>query len=104
MDSSSPDAPKFGAGHAQAWLRAGVKELAQVLQAFPGQGIHPVEEQGLVGNPVSREVYEQKREEVAPATDAAAMTEAYSRKLAEGARTAPPPDRSPPEPGRDMER
>jgi hypothetical protein len=42
---------KFGEGHFQAWVREGFKEAAQALEAFPGQGIHRVEEPGLVGNP-----------------------------------------------------
>ena len=42
---------KFGEGHAAAWVRAGFKEIAQALEAFPGQGIQHVEEAGLVGNP-----------------------------------------------------
>jgi hypothetical protein len=42
---------KFGEGHFMAWIREGFKELAQALEAFPGQGIHHVEEAGLVGNP-----------------------------------------------------
>ena len=41
---------KFGEGHFMAWIRAGFKEIAQALEAFP-QGIHHVEEAGLVGNP-----------------------------------------------------
>jgi hypothetical protein len=42
---------KIGEGHFAAWIRQGFKEIAQVLQAFPGQGIHQVEEPGLFGNP-----------------------------------------------------
>lgn len=42
---------KIGEGHFMAWVRQGFKEIAQALQAFPGQGIHQVEEPGLVGNP-----------------------------------------------------
>lgn len=42
---------KFGEGHFMAWIREGFKEIAQALEAFPGQGIHHVEEAGLVGNP-----------------------------------------------------
>ena len=44
------DERKFGEGHFMAWIRAGYKEIAQALEAFP-QGIHHVEEPGLVGNP-----------------------------------------------------
>ena len=42
---------KIGTGHAEGMVRAGFKEIAQALEAFPGQGIHHVEEPGLVGNP-----------------------------------------------------
>jgi hypothetical protein len=42
---------KLGEGHFVAWMREGFKEIAQALQAFPGQGIHQVEEPGLFGNP-----------------------------------------------------
>jgi hypothetical protein len=51
--------PKIGKGHAQAMRRAGLKELAQILPAFP-DSVKPVEEPGLFGNPVSHEVYEQR--------------------------------------------
>lgn len=59
----SDDLPKakIGEGHAYASGRQGLKELAQILPAFP-ESVQPVEEPGLVGNPVSREVYEQKHE------------------------------------------
>ena len=42
---------KLGEGHFAAWMRQGFKEIAQALHAFPGQGIHQVEEPGLFGNP-----------------------------------------------------
>jgi hypothetical protein len=45
------DDRKIGEGHFMAWIREGFKELAQALEAFPGQGIHHVEEPGLLGNP-----------------------------------------------------
>ncbi len=45
------DDRKYGEGHLMAWMREGFKELAQALEAFPGQGIHHVEEPGLLGNP-----------------------------------------------------
>ncbi len=48
--------PKIGAGHLQAWLRAGLKELAQILPAFPSHGAQPVEEPGLAGNVTNHEV------------------------------------------------
>jgi hypothetical protein len=47
---------KIGAGHAQAMLRAGGKELAQGLVAFPDATIRPVEEPGLVGNLTPQEI------------------------------------------------
>ena len=51
---------KIGAGHAQAMFRAGFKELAQVLPAFPGHSVQPVDELGLAGNLTPGEVGEQK--------------------------------------------
>jgi hypothetical protein len=48
--------PKIGAGHAAGMLRAGGKELAQALPAFPAHGIQPVEEVGLAGNLSPQEV------------------------------------------------
>jgi hypothetical protein len=48
--------PKIGAGHAAAMLRAGTKELAQVLPAFPSHGVQPVEEPGLAGNLTPQEI------------------------------------------------
>lgn len=45
------EARTIGEGHFAAWMRQGFKEIAQTLQAFPGQGIHQVEEPGLFGNP-----------------------------------------------------
>lgn len=39
--------------------RQGLKELAQALPAF-NDGIKPVEEPGVYGNPVQREIYEQR--------------------------------------------
>lgn len=54
--------PKIGAGHMQAWLRAGVKELSQALPAFPDSNIRPVEEPGLVGNLTPQEIVHGKTE------------------------------------------
>jgi hypothetical protein len=48
--------PKIGAGHAAAMLRAGTKELAQALPAFPGHSVQPVEEPGLAGNLTPQEI------------------------------------------------
>ena len=54
--------PKIGAGHAQAMFRAGLKELTQVLPAFPDANIRPVEEPGLVGNLTPQEIVHGKSE------------------------------------------
>lgn len=51
---------KFGAGHAAAMFRAGAKELAQALPAFPGHSIQPVEEPGLALNITQLEVNQEK--------------------------------------------
>jgi hypothetical protein len=51
---------KIGGGHAKAMMRQGAKEIAQVLPAFPAQGIQPVEEPGLVGNLTPQEVANDK--------------------------------------------
>lgn len=51
---------KIGAGHAEAMFRAGLKELAQALPAFP-ESVRPVEEPGLVGNPTPQEVVRDKQ-------------------------------------------
>jgi hypothetical protein len=48
--------PKIGAGHLEAMIRAGGKELAQVLPAFPGHSVQPVEEPGLAGNLTPQEI------------------------------------------------
>ncbi len=53
---------KLGTGHLQGMLRSGAKELAQALPAFP-DSIKPVEEPGLVGNPVAHEVFQQRNPE-----------------------------------------
>lgn len=47
---------KYGAGHLAAWLRAGQKEVAQALVAFPDSTIRPVEEPGLAGNLTPSEI------------------------------------------------
>ena len=51
-----PQGPKIGDGHASAMFRAGLKELSQILPAFP-DGVKPVEEMGLAGNTLPQEVY-----------------------------------------------
>ena len=58
--SQEPPAQKLGQGHAAAWFRAGFKELGQIFPALPNS-IKNVEEPGLYGNPVSQEVYQQRK-------------------------------------------
>lgn len=50
---------KIGQGAFEAWLRAGHKEVTQILPAFP-DSIRPVEEPGLPGNLTPQEVVAQK--------------------------------------------
>ncbi|OWK40997.1 hypothetical protein [Fimbriiglobus ruber] len=59
-DEADVPHPKFGAGHAQAMLRAGGKELGQALVALPDSTIRPVEEPGMVGNLTPQEIYRDK--------------------------------------------
>ena len=40
--------------------RQGLKEVGQMLPAFPESNVRPVEEPGTFGNPVAREVYDQR--------------------------------------------
>ena len=56
------DKPKIGAGHMEAMLRAGAKELSQALVALPDSNIRPVEEPGLYGNLTPQEVVQGKSE------------------------------------------
>ena len=58
---SPQQTPKIGASHAAAMGRAGLKELASILPAFP-QSVKPVEEMGLAGNALPQEVYKSKHE------------------------------------------
>lgn len=51
---------KIGQGAAQAMLRVGLKELGQILPAFP-ESVRPVEEPGLPGNLTPQEVVHQKQ-------------------------------------------
>lgn len=55
------DESKIGAGHAAAWARLGLKELTQILPAFPDSTVRPVEEPGLAGNPTPQLVTEGMR-------------------------------------------
>jgi hypothetical protein len=49
--------------HVRAMGRAGLKELAQILPAFP-DSVKPIEEPGLAGNIGPREAYEQRNPEL----------------------------------------
>jgi hypothetical protein len=55
-EKEEPQKMKIGAGHLAAWLRAGQKEIAQALVAFPDSNIRPVEEPGLAGNLTPSEI------------------------------------------------
>jgi hypothetical protein len=59
MSEHEEQGQKIGAGHLKAMVRAGAKELAQVLPAFP-EGVRPVEEPGLAGNLTPSEIVETK--------------------------------------------
>ncbi len=76
---------KIGSGHVQAMGRAGLKELAQVLPAFPGHSVQPVEEAGLAGNLTPGEVSEQK----------GSFHDTLSEMRASAARNVPQPERDP---------
>lgn len=54
-------APKIGASHAPAMMRAGLKEIASILPAFP-ESVKPVEDMGLAGNALPQEIYKSKHE------------------------------------------
>jgi hypothetical protein len=71
MARESKPQSKIGEGHAEAWLRAGFKELAQALPAFPDSHVRPVEEPGLVGNPTPQIVTEQMGDYDAALADSA---------------------------------
>ena len=47
---------KIGAGHAKGMAQAGLKEIAQILPAFPAHGVQPIEEAGIAGNPLRRKL------------------------------------------------
>src|SRR5262245_44646138 len=49
---------KIGQGHLGAMARLGLKEIAQVLPAFPGQGVHLSDDPALLGNQTQRGAYE----------------------------------------------
>ena len=50
---------KIGQGHAAAVARLGLKELSQILPAFP-DSIRTQDDPGLWGNATQREVHEQR--------------------------------------------
>jgi len=54
--------PKIGAGALAAWVRAGAKEISQIIPAFP-DSVKVVEEPGLPGNLTSVEVFQGKARE-----------------------------------------
>jgi hypothetical protein len=54
--SEEREQAKIGAGHLKGMLRAGAKELTQVLPAFPAHGVQPVEEPGIAGNLTPQEI------------------------------------------------
>ena len=49
---------KFGEGSLRAFMRQGLKEVAQVLPAFK-DSMHIVEEPGQIGNPTTYDVSKQ---------------------------------------------
>lgn len=57
--SEDPPKAKIGQTHAEGMFRAGLKELTQILSAFP-DGVKPVEEVGLAGNALPQEVYQER--------------------------------------------
>ncbi|MEZ6128892.1 MAG: hypothetical protein R3C59_09435 [Planctomycetaceae bacterium] len=61
MNPPEPQAPKIGQTHAPAMVRLGLKELSQVIAAFP-ESVQPVEEMGLAGNALPQEVFEARHE------------------------------------------
>ena len=58
--SQNQPAPKIGQGHASAMARSGIKELSQILPAFP-DSVKPIEEYGLWGNNLPQEIFEEKK-------------------------------------------
>ena len=59
--NKSQSTPKIGQAHASAMGRAGLKELSQILPAFP-DGVKPIEEYGLYGTALPQEVFEEKKQ------------------------------------------
>jgi len=52
--------PKIGQGHASAWMRAGLKEVATLFAALP-DSIQTVEEYGLAGTKLPSEVADDRK-------------------------------------------
>lgn len=59
MNQPEQQAPKIGQAHLGASLRVGLKEISQILPAFP-DSVKPVEEIGLFGNALPQEIYEER--------------------------------------------
>jgi hypothetical protein len=59
------DQPKIGSGALDAFFRQGLKELAQIVPAFP-ESVRVVEEPGALGNPTPVEVYHNKMQDTVP--------------------------------------
>lgn len=61
MPQPDESTPKIGAGHAQAWLRQGLKELRGAL--YPESNVAQPAEYGLYGTRTPGEVAESRRED-----------------------------------------
>lgn len=59
LNSKHFEKPKIGAGHFGAWMRAGFKEAAQGLKAFP-ESVDIQEEFGLAGSKLPSEIAEDR--------------------------------------------
>lgn len=57
-----PPEAKIGATHLGGFARAGLKELSEILPAFP-ESIQPKEEMGLAGNALPQEVFQARHEQ-----------------------------------------
>lgn len=75
--SGSPSQSKLGQGHAASMARLGLKELSQILPAFP-DSVRTQDDPGLVGNATQREVYEQRNSPVVEGHDLYGRKEAQS--------------------------
>ena len=51
---------KIGAGHVKGMARSGLKEIAQIVPAFPAHSVQPVEEPGIAGNLTPQEIAQDK--------------------------------------------